>query len=201
MLDEPKGWSDQLCLKGVRENKSLLIPLEEGKDLATDRSSYLSKKHQANRDQGRRWKDDEESSDLWLRHEMQKDTLQNTRDAQKRTLTTELKQKRPNQNSASKPCQVQICQWLRPQTRWWDRERWGGKLWAVSFLLTICSLPPTLSRERKRVEHPRGTHQVALQAWLKPNQRRHFLPPLLPRIVFFWDPTAWNYTIRHAVLH
>lgn len=56
-----------------RKNKSSLIPLEEGKDLATVGSSYLSKKHQVTGDQGRRVKDDEEDSDILLRPEVQKD--------------------------------------------------------------------------------------------------------------------------------
>lgn len=55
VLDEPKRWRDQLHLKGVkgktwarpkRKSKSLLIPLDEGKDLATVRSSCLSRNHQ-----------------------------------------------------------------------------------------------------------------------------------------------------------
>ena len=73
-----------------RKSKSLLIPLEEGKDLAMVGSSYLSKKHQVTGDQGRRRKDDEEDRDLWLRHGIQKDKLQNKRGPQKRVLTTEL---------------------------------------------------------------------------------------------------------------
>lgn len=57
-----------------RKSKSLLSLLEEGKDLATVGSSYLSKKHQVTGDQGRRGKDDEDRV-LWLRHGAQKDKL------------------------------------------------------------------------------------------------------------------------------
>lgn len=115
-MHEPKGWSDQFWLRGVREGeawgrprrkrKSLLIPLEEGKDLATVGSSYLSKKYQVTGDQGRRGKDDEEDRDLWLRHEVQLDKLQNKRSPQKRAPTTELikqvKWKRQRQNRCLK---------------------------------------------------------------------------------------------------
>lgn len=78
---EPKGWSNQLRLKGVRggenwarpEIKSyLLIPLKEGKDLATVRSSYLRRNCQVTRDQDRRGKDDEDKTyglDLRYRRE------------------------------------------------------------------------------------------------------------------------------------
>lgn len=115
MLDEPKGWSDQLSLRRVREGeawarprrkrKSLLIPLEKSKDLATVGSSYLSEKYQVTGDQGRRGKDDEEDRDLWLRHEVQLDKLQNKRSPQKKALTSELikqvKRKRQRQNRSS----------------------------------------------------------------------------------------------------
>lgn len=114
-MDEPKGWSDQLWLRGVREGeawarprrkrKSLLISLEESKDVATVGSSYLSKKYQVTGDQGRRGKDDKEDRDLWLRHEVQLDKLQNKRSPQKKALTSELikqvKRKRQRQNRSS----------------------------------------------------------------------------------------------------
>lgn len=70
VLDEPNGWSDQLHLKGVRKgeawarprrmNKSLLIPLEEGKDLATVTSSTLIGTSKLPGDHDRRGNSDEE---------------------------------------------------------------------------------------------------------------------------------------------
>lgn len=81
MLDETYGWSDQLCLKGVREgeawarfrrnSKSVLIPLEEGKDLATVRSSYLSRTPKLPGDQEGKRKM-KKTSNIWLRFEIQK---------------------------------------------------------------------------------------------------------------------------------